>query len=252
MCAALVAASLAASAHAQVTDKEQPTAQLRALVESGRAAQAYERFCRAELDFPQRDLWCGIALVDIGRAGEAAIALERYVLTNPDDARGRLELARAYYHAGDDVRARTEFEAVQAMKHPADVLVGINRYLDALFQRDHCIDGARCCMSNPGLATTATSTAVWRKPISPAVTGSVSRARHRHREADGFGFAAIGAVNQSTVAQDSLLDLRCARKFFKAEKRLQPAGLSASAGASYERGANIFALSALRRSANWW
>ena len=69
-CATFLAALLTASAaHAQVTDTEQPTAQLRALVESGRSEQAYERFCRVERDFPQRDLWCGIALVDIGRAG---------------------------------------------------------------------------------------------------------------------------------------------------------------------------------------
>ncbi len=132
----MVALLSVSATHAQVADKDQPTAQLRALVESGRSAQAYERYCRVERDFPQRDLWCGIVLVDIGRVGEAVIALERYVLTNPDDARGRLELARAYYHAGDDVRARTEFEAVQAMKPPADVQVGINRYLDALFQRE--------------------------------------------------------------------------------------------------------------------
>ena len=132
--AAVCAFSAVSAAHAQVTEAE--TAQLRALVESGRSAQAYERFCKSERDFPQRDLWCGVALVDIERAGEGAIALERYVLLNPEDARGRLELARAYYHAGDDVRARAEFEAIQTLKPPADVQAGINRYLDALFQRE--------------------------------------------------------------------------------------------------------------------
>lgn len=247
VCAALVAASLAASAHAQVTDKEQPTAQLRALVESGRAAQAYERFCRAELDFPQRDLWCGIALVDIGRAGEAAIALERYVLTNPEDARGRLELARAYFHAGDDVRARTEFEAVQSMKPPADVQAGINRYLDSLFQRESLYRRRTLLYIEAGLGYDSNvNGGVAQADISLPVLGRVSVLDTGIEKSDGFGFAAIGGqINQPFAPGFSLFGSFDAQgTFYQSENDFNLAVLGASAGASYERGPNIFALSA--------
>ena len=61
-----------------------------------------------------------MAAVDIGRSGEGVLALERYVLQFPDDPRARLELARAYFYAGDDVRSREEFEAVARSRPPPD------------------------------------------------------------------------------------------------------------------------------------
>lgn len=247
-CAALLVALLSASAtHAQVADKDQPTAQLRALVESGQSAQAYERYCRVEREFPQRDLWCGIALVDVGRAGEAVIALERYVLTNPDDARGRLELARAYYHAGDDVRARTEFEAVQAMKPPADVQVGINRYLDALFQRESLYRLRTFLYVEAGIGYDSNVNAgVSQADISLPVLGPVTVLDTGVEKSDGFGFAAIGGqINQPFAPGWSAFGSFDAQgTFYQTENDFNLAVLSASAGASYESGPNIFALSA--------
>ena len=225
------------AAHAQVTEAE--TAQLRALVESGRSAQAYERFCKSEREFPQRDLWCGVALVDIGRAGEAAIALERYVLTNPDDARGRLELARAYYHAGDDVRARTEFEAVQAMNPPADVLVGINRYLDALFQRESLYRRRTLLYVEAGIGYDSNvNGGVAQADISLPVLGRVTVLDTGIEKSDSFGFAAIGGqINQPFAPGWSAFGSFDAQgTFYQSENDFNLAALSANAGASYERG----------------
>src|SRR5205085_3176353 len=116
-----------------------PLDELRALVESGRAEEAYAAFC-ADPDLSTRprgfDLWCGVAAVDLGRAGEGVLASERYVLQSPDDLRARLELARAYFHAGDNVRAREEFESVAKAEPPPDVRAGIDRYLAALEARE--------------------------------------------------------------------------------------------------------------------
>ena len=70
---------------------------------------------------PKFELWCGVAAVDVGRPGEGVLALERYVLQFPDDVRAQLELARAYFYARDDLRARQEFEAVAWERPPADV-----------------------------------------------------------------------------------------------------------------------------------
>jgi len=242
--AALAAAFLSGTvAHAQ---SEPSTEQVRALVESGQSAQAYERFCRTERDFPQRDLWCGIALVDLGRAAEAAIALERYALVNPEDARGRLELARAYYHAGDDVRARAEFEAVQAMKPPAGVQVGINRYLDSLFQRESLYRRRTLIYLEAGVGYDSNvNGGVAQADISLPVLGQVTVLDAGIERSDGFGFAAIGGqINQPVAPGFSVFGSVDAQgTFYQSENDFNLAVLNASAGAGYERGANIFALS---------
>ena len=64
------------------------------------------------------------------------LAIERYVLLHPDDVRARLELARAYFYAGDDVAARREFVAVRAIDPPPEVRAGIDRYLEAIEARE--------------------------------------------------------------------------------------------------------------------
>src|SRR5258708_16835217 len=129
----------AACVAAAATARAAPLDDLRALVEAGRAAEAYAGFC-ADPDISARprefDLWCGVAAVDLGRAGEGVLALERYVLQFPDDTRARLELARAYFHAGDNVRAREEFEAVAKEQPPPDVQAGLDRELAALEARE--------------------------------------------------------------------------------------------------------------------
>jgi hypothetical protein len=116
-----------------------PVEDLRGLVEAGRADEAYATFC-ADSDLVTRprafDLWCGVAAVDLGHAGDGVLAIERYVLEFPNDLRARLELARAYFHAGDNVRAREEFEAVAKESPPPDVQAGIDRYLAAIGLRE--------------------------------------------------------------------------------------------------------------------
>src|ERR1051325_7895595 len=108
-CFAVVTFVLASSVGAAPIDD------LRTLVESGRSDEAYATFC-TDPDISTRpagyDLWCGVAAVDLGRPGEGVLSLERHVLQFPDDVRARLELARAYFYAGDNVRSREEFEAV--------------------------------------------------------------------------------------------------------------------------------------------
>ena len=112
MAAALAASTIATAAH----EPGWAVDQIKREVERGRSAQVWPS-C-VELDraaHPEADLWCGVAAVDVGRPGEGVLAIERYVLRNPDDVRGRLELARAYFYAGDDVSSRREFEAVRAI-----------------------------------------------------------------------------------------------------------------------------------------
>src|SRR5450432_1767427 len=77
---------------------------VRKLVENGQAADAYALCASVDIDAePSADLWCGITAVDVGRAGVGVLALERFNLRFPEDVRGRLELARAYFYAQDDL-----------------------------------------------------------------------------------------------------------------------------------------------------
>src|SRR5258708_38681664 len=79
-----------------------PADELRALLEQGRAAQAYllgKQFA-GEPGKPDLDFYFGVAAIDTCHAGEGALALERYIVQFPDHDPARLQRAR-----GDFVRA---------------------------------------------------------------------------------------------------------------------------------------------------
>ncbi|HEX2565736.1 MAG TPA: tetratricopeptide repeat protein, partial [Burkholderiales bacterium] len=110
-------AALPISAQAATADD------VKALVDQGKAADAYAlgRQHPEELGNPAFDFYYGVAAVDSGHAGEGVLALERYVANFPDNQAARLELGRAYFVLGDDVRAREEFDNVQKTNPPANV-----------------------------------------------------------------------------------------------------------------------------------
>lgn len=114
------------------------TAEMKALLEQGRSADAYElgRQQQDQLGEPLFDFYYGVAAANSGRAGEGVLALERYVANMPEDAQGRLELARAYFVLGEDARAREEFLLVLDANPPADVRANVDRFLDALRSRE--------------------------------------------------------------------------------------------------------------------
>ena len=64
-----------------------PADDVQALLEKGDAKAAYElgRKHRDQLGNPAFDFYFGIAAIDSGNAGEGVLALERYVLTFPDN-----------------------------------------------------------------------------------------------------------------------------------------------------------------------
>jgi len=111
---------------------------VKALVEGGKAAEAYELGKKNQDAYgdPLFDFYFGIAAVDAGHAGDGVLALERYLLNFPDNVSARLQLARAYFALGEDARAREEFEALQKLNPPADVATTIQRFLDAIRLRE--------------------------------------------------------------------------------------------------------------------
>jgi hypothetical protein len=114
------------------------TDEIRILLEQGKPAEAYQQGKQSpeRLGDPEFDFYFGIAAIDVGHAGEGVLALERYVLTFPDNKAARLQLARGYFALGEDARAREEFEALRKLNPPADVTATIDRYLDQVRLRE--------------------------------------------------------------------------------------------------------------------
>jgi hypothetical protein len=111
---------------------------MKALVEQGKAEEAYNlgKGHPDELGDPAYDFYFGVAAVSTGRSGEGVLALERYVLSFPENAFGRLELARGYFVLGEDARARQEFSLVLDADPTPDVRASVERFLDALRSRE--------------------------------------------------------------------------------------------------------------------
>lgn len=108
------------------------------LIRTGEHQAAYDlaREQRAQHEGePKFDFWYGLAALETGHINEAIFALERVLLTQSGSARVRLELARAYFLAGEDRRARRHFEQVLAQPPPEPVTATVERYLHAIRQR---------------------------------------------------------------------------------------------------------------------
>lgn len=130
--AAVVGAMLSAGA-AQAA----PADEVKALLEQKKAVEAYNlgRTNPNEMGNPTFDFYYGIAAIDAGHAGEGVLALERYLLSFPENRSARFQLARGYYILGEDQRARDEFQTL-LKDASGDEKIASERYLDAIKARE--------------------------------------------------------------------------------------------------------------------
>ena len=114
-----------------------PADEVKALLEQKKALEAYNlgRANPGEMGNPTFDFYYGIAAIDAGHAGEGVLALERYLLSFPDNRSARFQLARGYYVLGEDQRARDEFQTLLA-DASGDEKTSAERYLDAIKARE--------------------------------------------------------------------------------------------------------------------
>jgi hypothetical protein len=225
-----------------------PVDDLRTLVEAGRSAEAYARCATIDVDaLPRADLWCGVAAVDVGRAAVGVFALERYALRYPDDARGRLELARAYFYAGDNLRARTEFEAVANERPPAAVQAGIDRFLDVLRVREAQYTPTMFAFVEFGGGYDSNANAgVAQSDLTLPTLGPVTVAPLGVAQGSGFGWLAAGVQASYPVAPGFAVFGSFAGNgtFYASASEFDLANGSIAAGASYLAGRNWYALTA--------
>lgn len=130
---------LGASVSSSLVNAQNPFEQLARLNQAGLTGQAYalanELLAQWEGE-PAFDLQYGIAAVDSGFFSEGIFALERVTMNEPSNDYARLELARAYFAAQEDERARVEFERVLAANPPDEVRENIRPYLDTISARE--------------------------------------------------------------------------------------------------------------------
>ncbi|MEO8486259.1 MAG: hypothetical protein ABI585_07945 [Betaproteobacteria bacterium] len=216
---------------------------IRRFVERGLSEEAWP-YC-ATIDreaVAQADLWCGVAAVDIGRTGEGTLSIERYVLRFPEDVRARLELARAYFYAGDDVAARREFEAVRAIDPPTDVRAGIDRYLDALASREAQYKPSfRGFVEAGGGYDSNVNAGVGQASIALPVLGPVSVADFGVRQSAGFGWLAGSVhINRPVAPGITIYGGLAANGQFNAGKSdFDIAQGAATLGASWQTGRHV-------------
>jgi len=111
------------------------TDQAKALLDQGKGAAAYELLIKEEparAGNPDYDLLLGLAALDAGHNTNAIFALERVLAVQPENARARAEIARAYLAVGETKTARREFETVKTQPVPEAVKATIDRVLAAI------------------------------------------------------------------------------------------------------------------------
>lgn len=105
------------------------------LMQGGDAKAAYallepQESARAgDKDF---DFLFALAAIEVGQNTRAIFALERVLALDPQHARARAELGRAYLAVGETEAARTELKAVKALGVPVEVAKTIDNILDAV------------------------------------------------------------------------------------------------------------------------
>jgi tetratricopeptide (TPR) repeat protein len=172
-----------------------PADEVRALLEQGRAREAYELASRhpEELGKPDFDFYYGIAAVDSGHAGQGVLALERYIVRFPDNDRARLELARAYYILGELLRAREEFETVSRRKPPAEVQATIDRFMDSIRAQEARYQTTATFYAEIGAGYDSNvNSGVGNPVISVPTLGVVQLAQIGARSGDSFMHLAAG------------------------------------------------------------
>jgi len=109
--------------------------QLSSLFDKYKRKQAYSyasQYLSEQEGDPYFDYYYGVSAIDSGYASQGVFALERVLLTFPEDAVARLELARGYFVLQEYARSRQEFETVLATSPPDSVKRTAYLYLDKI------------------------------------------------------------------------------------------------------------------------
>lgn len=182
-------ASMPASAGFSIDD-------LRQQVASGQYDAAYANAHQHgdRLGEPEFDLLYGIAAIETGKGGDGVLALERYRLSNPQDAQVTLYLARGYLLLGEAVRARAELEALLKEVTQGELADAARSLLEATRSHESAVAGGARYYVEGGLGTDSNvNGGVGASVVSLPVFGLVALPSAATKTGDGFTHLAAGA-----------------------------------------------------------
>lgn len=230
-----------------------PADEVKAMVEAGKASEAYllAKKYPAALGDPVFDFYFGIASIDAGHVGEGVLALERYILTFPDNVSARLQLARGYFALGEDARAREEFEALQKLGPPAEVSATIDRFLDAIRLRETRYRTSAGAFVEAGIGSDSNiNGGVADANLVLPVLGPIVVAPSGTKTSDTFTYVAAGGYVSHPVAPgialfaNGQIDQKANRK--SADTQFDQGDLNLVGGVSVLRERNLYRLSLLQ------
>jgi hypothetical protein len=229
----------------------------RRLIESKQPKEAFALLSPLEQEHagdPEFDYLLGVAAVDSGQHTRGVFALERVLAMRPEHAQARAEIARAYFLMGENKAAREEFEAAKRSRPPAEAAATIDRFLDALNQRERALGrtGMTAFLeaglgydSNVNAATATTSFAV---PLFPGLIFNLNPGSEK--QSDDF-WTLAGGVSGRLGVTDTLGLIGSAsfdqRSNFDFDQ-FDTGSLNASGGVSLRREVDEFTLAAQLQS----
>ena len=172
----------------------------KALLDKGEAKAAYallEPLEPQRAGDPEYDFLLGLAALEIGKNTNAVFALERVLAVDPNHARARAEIARAYAALGELATAKQEFETAKRQGVPAEVANTIDRLVAAIEPVEDkgrttlrgFVEGTVGHDSNVNAATSDRSVSVpaFGGFVFPLAPGAYSRSDTFTTVAGGFG-----------------------------------------------------------------
>ncbi len=218
--------------------------QAAAHIEAGRYAAAYSLLAPQESERagdPQFDLLLGVAALETGRHTLAVFALERVLAVQPDNARARAEIGRAYLALGESAGAKRELQAARAQKVPPEVARSIDRLLSAIDRAPVAeqssfggfLEAAVGRDTNVNSATSSGSVAIPNFGAFMLTDDS--------KKSDAWFSAVAGGVNARVPLNREWAlvgGAGASARFNSGESRFDTTAVDGNAGVSWTRGAN--------------
>lgn len=228
------------------------TERARSLIEAGKGVEAYrllEPQEAARAGEPAYDLLLGIAAIDAGQGTRAIFALERVLAVDPNNARARAEIGRAYMAVGEAEAAKTELDTAKKQGVPPEVAATIDKLISAI---DRTGAANRTAINGFVEATVGYDSNVNAAPnrSSVAIPGLgglpfVLSANSRNRE-DTFGALGAGLTLRQPLGQETAVVAGVAgnQRWNSESGRFNTANLDAYASLVYARERDVLSLTA--------
>lgn len=228
------------------------TEQAAQLVKQGQWRDAYRMLEPLESERagdPAYDLLLGISALEVGQATRSIFALERVLAVEPNNARARAEIARAYLLAGEAQAAKGELENAKKLGVPKEVAATIDRLIIAVDRMSEAkgtsikgyIETQFGYDSNVNAAPSRSSVAI------PGLGGmSFELSDNSRSRKDTFGYLGGGlSLRQPLTKELALIAGASANQRWNSESaRFNTGNLDAYAGLVWSEGRNVWSLTA--------